>query len=143
METLTQKKLKAKTADIRVVVLDETSGWKDEIQKACGKIKTVYFFDAKQVTYLCSPVPCYFLYPLYSYAENEVSEEMLDNLEQGDRENTEPRYFECSGIDKLKPKKEGISHHLDGGLRYYSPDGKKYRQIIEAAEEYLNCNHPI
>lgn len=135
------KKYKAKTADIRVVALDETFGWQDEIQKACGRIRTIYFFDASQVTCLCSPVPCYFLYPLFSEAENEISEEMKDNLEEGDRENPEGRYFECSGIDPIA-EKEGFSHHLDGGLVYYSPDGKKHREIIEAAEEYFKGNYP-
>jgi hypothetical protein len=141
--TTTLEKKKAKTVDLRVVAIDETFGWKDEIQKACGKIKTVYFFDAKQVTCLCEPTPSYCLYPLYSYAENEISEEMQDDLQEGDNQNTEPRYFHCSGIDKLKPKKHGIGHRLDGGLRYYAPEGQKYRQIIEAAEEYFRGNHPI
>lgn len=132
---------KAKTADIRVVKLDETFGWKDDIQEACGKIFTFYFFDASQVTYCCEPIPSYLLYPLFSYAENEISEEMKDNLDTGDRENTEARYFHCSGIDPIA-KEKGFSHHLDGGLTYYSPDGKKHRQIMDAAEEYFRGNWP-
>lgn len=132
---------KAKTADIRIVALDETYGWQENIQKACGKIRTIYFFDASQVTYCCSPVPCYLLYPLFSEAENEITEEMEEELREGDAENTEPRYFECKGIDPIADK-ESFSHRLDGGLRYYAPDGKKHREIMEAAEEYFRGNYP-
>lgn len=141
MLTTEKTKYKAKTADIRIVALDETFGWRDDIKKACGRIRTIYFFDASQVTYLCSPVPNYLLYPLFSEAENEISEEMKDKLDEGDAENREPRYFECAGIDKIADK-QGFSHHLDGGLVYYSPDGKKHRQIMEAAEEYFRGNYP-
>jgi hypothetical protein len=141
MLTLEKKINKAKTADIRIVALDETYGWRDEIQEACGRIRTIYFFDASQVTCLCSPVPCYLLYPLFSEAENDISEEMSEKLREGDMENQESRYFECGGIDPIA-EPENFSHHLDGGLRYYSPDGKKHREIMEAAEEYFRGNYP-
>lgn len=139
--TLEEKK-KAKTAKLRLVVLDETRYWKDDIQKACGKIKTVYMYDANQHTYCCEIVPSYLLMPLYSFAENEISDEMDEQLREGDSENTDPSYHHVSSIDALETKEAVFSHTLDGGLRYYASEGKKYRDIIESAKDYFSGNHP-
>lgn len=140
METL--EKQKVKTVKLRLIVLDESKHWKDDIQKACGKIKTVYMYDANQHTYCCEIFPSYSLIPLYSFAENEISDEMEEQLMQGDTENSEPRYFHVRFIDTLETKKAVFSHHLDGGLRYYASEGKKYNDIIESAREYFSGNRP-
>lgn len=136
------KRHKVKTADIRVVAIDDTNEWHEDTQKAGGKIKTVYYFDASQITHCCEITPSYLLYPLYAFTENEVSEEIKEALDYGIHvENPEPRYFHCSEIDAIAEKK-GFSHHLDGGLRYYAPDGKKHREIMDAAYEYFSGNVP-
>lgn len=143
METTTlEEKKKAKTAKLRLVLLDETFGWRDDIKEACGKIFTPYLYDANQHTYCCEIVPSYALYPLPSFSEKEISDEMYDNLMDGDRENTEVKYMHVSSVDKMDSKEAIFSHTLDGGLRYYASDGKKYRQIIESAEDYFRGNAP-
>lgn len=142
METTTEEKNKAKTAKLRLVLIDETRDWNEDIAKACGKIMRPYLYDANQHTYCCEVTPSYTLYPLPSIAENEISDEVYDDVMEGDNENPDVVYMHVSDVDKMETKKAVFSHHLDGGLRYYNSEGKKYREIIEAAEEYFRGNAP-
>jgi len=139
--TLEEKK-KVKTVKLRLILLDETKGWRDDIKEACGKIFTPYMYDENQHTYCCEVTPSYTLYPLPSFAENEISDEMQENLMDGDNENREPIYMHVSTVNAMTTKVANFSHRLDGGLRYVASEGKKYKQIIEAAEEYFNSNSP-
>lgn len=139
--TLEEKK-KVKTVKLRLILLDETKGWRDDIKEACGKIFTPYMYDENQHTYLCEVTPSYTLYPLPSFAENEISDEMQENLMDGDNENREPIYMHVSIVNAMTTKVANFSHRLDGGLRYVASEGKKYKQIIEAAEEYFRGNSP-
>ena len=138
---LTEKK-KAKTVKLRLVLLDQTTHWRDDIKQACGKIFTPYMYDENQHTYCCEITPSYTLYPLPSFSEKEISDEIYDELLKGDSENTEPIYMHVSDVDKMKTKEAKFSHTLEGGLRYYNSEGKKYRDIIEAADEYFRGNSP-
>ena len=144
LQTIEEKK-KAKTAKLRLVVLNETEFWREDIQKACGKINRVYLFDSNQHTYCCEMTPSYTLIPLASFAvsENEVSEEMYEELLKGDSLNSEIMYMHVSSVDKMKTERASFSHSLDGGLRYYASEGKKYNDIIEAAKDYFSGNPQI
>jgi hypothetical protein len=137
-----EEKKKVKTVKLRLILLDETKGWREDIQKACGKILTPYMYDENQHTYLCEGRPSFTLYPLPSFAENEISDEMHENLMDGDAENQESIYMHVSVVNSMTTKVANFSHHLDGGLRYVASEGKKYKQIIEAAEEYFRGNSP-
>ena len=130
---------KQKTAKLRLVVIDETKHWSDELQKACGAIKTVYLYDKGKHTFCSEIQPSYYLIPLYSFADTEegLSDETFDALMQND----EGSYWHVSAIDKMKSERASFSY-LEGGLRYYSSEGKKYKEIIETAKEYLLSNHP-
>ncbi len=149
MENLTGKhitafeaKKKVKTVKLRLILLDETKGWREDIQNACGKIFTPYMYDENQHTYCCEIFPSFTLHPLPSFSENEITDEMHENLMDGDSENQEPIYMHVSTVNAMTTKGAVFSHHLDGGLRYTSSDGKKYKQIIEAAAEYYRGNSP-
>jgi hypothetical protein len=98
-------------------------------------------YDANQHTYACEITPSYWLKPLYHFAEKEISDEMWENLQEVNDEDA--GYYHVSYIDKLETQEAVFSHHLDGGLRYYQSEGKKYRAIWEAAEEYFRGNTPI
>lgn len=143
METTLEPKTKIKIVDMHVIALDETKYWREDIAKACGVIKRVYMFDRNEQTHCCELTPSYFLYPLYSFASNEISDEMDDKLRSGDNSSLEGMYVHVSNIDKMNPMQKGFTHHLDGGLRYTKSGGKKYHQIIEAAIEYFSGNCPI
>lgn len=149
MENLTSKhitaleaKKKVKTVKLRLILLDETKHWKDEIQKECGKIFTPYMYDENQHTYCCEIFASFTLYPLPSFSENEITDEMHENLMDGDIENQEPIYMHVSSVNAMVTKEAIFSHHLDGGLKYTSSEGEKYKRIIEAAAEHYRGNSP-
>ena len=136
METLTANK--AKTTKFDLASIDETTQWRNDIAKACGKIMTVYFYDKNQHTYCAELAPSYTLIPLYCFAENDISDEMKDELHEGEMSN-EPIYVHVSQVDKMKTQKAPAN--LNG--RYYASEGKKYRELMEFAEEYLRGNHQL
>ena len=144
MITETKQKNKAKTAKLRLVAIDETEHWREDIVAACKKIKAVYMYDENQHTHLCEAAPSHYLIHLYNFADTdeEISDEMYDNIYDGngDEDNI---YVHVSDIENMKTEKASFSHHLDGGLRYYASNGKKYQEIIEAAREYFLGNHPF
>lgn len=138
MITEVKEKNKAKRTNFHLVAIDNTKYWRDDIQKACGKITTVYYYDKGQHTYCCELTPSYYLIPLYAFAENEISDEVYDDLMLGIA-SEDPGYEHVSSVDKRKSVKAPAS--LNGV--YYASEGKKYRELCEAAEEYLNGNHLI
>jgi hypothetical protein len=50
----------------KIVVLDETEYWREEIVAKAGKIYGAYLFDANRHVNCCELTPSYELYPLYS-----------------------------------------------------------------------------
>lgn len=136
METLSANK--AKITKFNLIAIDETHHWQDENAKSCGRILTVYFFDKNQHTYCAELAPSYTLIPLYCFAEKDISLKMKNELEEGGLLN-EPIYVHVSQVDKMKTQKAPAN--LNG--RYYEREGKKYRELIESAEEYLRANHQI
>ncbi len=137
--TIAKEKNKAKRTDFRLVAIDETMYYTSEkLVKACGKIFTVYLYNRNEITHLCELAGSNYLIPLYSYAENEISEEMQDELQECERYD-EPKYVHASNMDTLKTVKAPAS--LNGV--YWQTDGTKHKEIMERAEEYLRCNHVI
>lgn len=137
------KKSTRKTFNLRVVAIDETAGWRDDIAKACGRIETVYMYDVSQCTYCMELAPSYYLIPLYVTASNDISDKMYDELMAGYTTGCVPIYVHVSDLDRMKTLPAPFSHHLDGGEYYYAAEGRKYKALMEAAEEYLKGNHPI
>ncbi len=132
-------KNKAKKTDFRLLSIEETRNWREDIAKACGRIYGVYFYNKNEHTYCCELAPSYSLIPLYSYSENEIKDGMAEELINGDALCSNVIYVHVSQVDKLKTQPAPAS--LNG--IYYENGGKKYREIMETAEEYLKCNHQI
>ena len=137
-----ETKNKLKKTDFRIVEIDESKQWGEDIVEACGgKITTVYFFDANMVTCLCEVTPSYYLKPLYCIPAkeyNEISSDMQENFDAGETQCSES-YHHCTGIDGISVKPNLIN--LNGTFTSY--DGKKYKELCENAEEYLRGNHQI
>ncbi len=137
--TILKEKNKEKRTNFRLVAIDETRHYTDEnLVKACGKIFTVYFYNKNEITHLCEAAGSNYLIPLYSYAENEISDEQQDELTYCERYN-EPMYVHASNMETLKTVKAPAS--LNG--RYWQNEGRKYKEIYDHAEEYLRGNHII
>ena len=123
-------------SDIRVVAIDETRHWTEELQKVCGTIKTVYMYESSVVTRLCEPTPSYYLTPLYYVIENEVSDEVWEKVNEN-LVHEEPKYMHCRVVDDL----ESISSEQE--LEFESSESEEYNSHFEEVREYLNGNHLI
>lgn len=124
-------------SDIRVVAIDETQHWNDEMKEKCGKIETVYIYDANVQTNCCEVTPSYYLEPLYYNIENEVSDEVHEQV-QSELVNDEGNYFNCRFIDQLK----SIEVPIDS-IEFETSESEEYKEHYEEAKEYSNCNHLI
>jgi hypothetical protein len=139
MKTESKPRPKPLRTNFQLVAIDETHNYTDDkLVEACGKIFTVYFFDANEKTHLAELVPSYYLIPLYSYAENDISDEIKDELDAC-KVYDEPMYLHVSHVDSMTLVK--APKNLNG--IYYSVQNKKHKELLETAEEYLNSNHQI
>ena len=136
---IAEVKNKAKRTDFRLVAIEETRNWREDIANACGRIFEVYLYNKNEHTYCCELAPSYTLIPLYSYAEKEITDEIAEELMNGDSLCNDVTYVHVSSVDKLNTK--AAPANLNGV--YYKNGGGKYQQIMEYAEEYLKCNHQI
>lgn len=137
METTT----KSKTL-FKVIALDETKHWKDDIASLCGKIETVYLYDAGVVTYPCSLTACYALTPLYYITENETDDSMDELLMNTFNEvETQVRYIAVTDIHKLEKKVE--CEFVGHDIEVDDFDSEEYREHFAEVEEYCKCNHQI
>lgn len=124
---------------LKIVVIDESQYWKEDILKACGgKIETVYMYDASEATRCCEITPSYYLIPLYYvpavHVSDEIHAELIDTFS-----NEEPMYVHCSDVDKLTHIE--ISALNNKSIRRTERNQKNYDTFIEEKREYFNCNH--
>ena len=120
------------TTEFRVVAIDETRYWSEEIQKACGTIKAVYMYDSSVTTNLCEITPSYELTPLYYITENDISDELHGEMASEDMESI---YMHCNVVDDLE------SIETENGFDFESSEDEEYKDGFEEVREYLNCNH--
>lgn len=121
-------------ADIRVITINETRLWNDEIQKACGKIETVYMYDKTVQTNCCEITPSYDLTPLYYITEKSISDEIYSEMESQEKESI---YMHCAVVDEL----DSISSEQD--FDFENSEDEEYKENFEDVREYLNCNHVV
>lgn len=132
-----------KKTKFRVVELDESDGWNEDILKAVGgKITTVYLYDEGIKTHCCELTPSYYLIPLYHLTPNFPLEDNNEDREHSRMEvdgyiEMKPIYVHCGNIT---PSNIDISY-LD--KKYKKPYGKRYNKILDEVEDYLKCNWPV
>jgi hypothetical protein len=131
-----------KKTDFKVVVIDESRDWKEDILKrAGGKIETVYLYDANIETCCCEATPSYYLIPLYAVSAlsgDELSDDVDMEIRNAQALCNDPIYVHCKDVEKMK---KGTYAHARNGT-FYAHQGRKYRELEEQAIEYLNGNTP-
>ena len=136
---ITHTKNKVKRTDFKLVAIDETTHWREDIATACGKIVGVYMYNKNEHTFLCELAPSYSLIHLYSFAEREISDAIEEELMNGDSLSNDATYVHVSLIEQMQT--QTAPRNLNG--TYYENGGRKYRDIMMIAEEYLKCNRQI
>jgi hypothetical protein len=121
----------------KLVSIDETQYWSDEIVKEAGKIEQVYLFDESTCVNLCEITPSFRLIPLYFITENRVSDDTHESMMMEPSEETYVHCHQLQGDHIMDLRKFGLN------FRYANSDSEHYRQGEERAVEYLQANHPI
>lgn len=129
----------------RIVLLDETEYWREDIAKQAGKIFGVYFFNPAEVTHLCELTPSYALWPLSSVAENLPEDEderevFYQNMEDGDSCERTVKYFHCHTIDSMPQIEQGEIARGWYEIDYEIPKYFEDDDPMELFEESWNQN---
>lgn len=125
-------------SNLRIVALDETHFWSDEIRAKVGRIWGLYLYDANRQVHCCELTPSYELFAIRSAVGGEISEETEEDIMEADRISGEQCiYTRCSAIDKL-PADRFITD-------VWSPEeydtDEEYMSLIDDVLEHYNGNH--
>lgn len=125
------------TSRFKIVVVDETYGWRDDIVAQTGKIETVYLYDERVETFLCEMTPSYRLIPLYFVTEKEIDDELHSTMLMEPQEDT---YMHVPSVDGMKTID---LRKIVTNVRFTNSESKHYEDALEAARESLTCNHVV
>jgi hypothetical protein len=120
------------TKNLKVVVLDETQYWREDIAKEAGKLFGVYLYDASRGVYACELTPSHELWFLYTTSENPLSDELYEAIVEGDSYTEPVSYMHCWRVKGLK--------HV--AAREADPE-LSYEENIREAWEYYQGNCPF
>ena len=123
---------------LKVVEIDETHGWSDDIVAKAGRLFGVYLYDERVQTFMAELTPSYCLTFLYTNTENHVDDDTHEEIMNS--ENHESTYLHVHSVDQMKSidlRGHGVN------FRFTSSDTKFYRENFDRAVEYLNGNHVV
>ena len=132
---MTNKRIYSK---LKLVVIDQTEAWSDEIVKKAGKLSAVCLYDERVETHLMDLSPSYHLTPLYTITENQLDDETHEEIVMND--DLSPFYLYCRGVDASNPM--DLSKYKVN-IRFTNSESESYRNNFEDAVEYFRCNHVI
>lgn len=105
----------------KVVRIDETDMWSEEIQKRASKLTGVYIYNNDEQTYCCELTPSFWLEFIHTepknYPEDEQDrEQLLDELETTDSDIS--HYRHVRDVERLNPKIFGDFENMDEAREY-------------------------
>ena len=122
--------------DFRVIAIEETEHWREDIVEITGRIWRLYLVDFNEYTYLCEVTPSVFAWHLYGVSENRIPDEHDDIwadvwsgilLEESDY--FRPAYAESKVIHEFENERDYDLSFYDWG----SESG--YREMIDSILE--------
>lgn len=119
-------------ADIRLVAIDETRYWREDIAQEAGKLFGVYMYDADQYTCCCEATASRLLMRVYTATEKGVSEDTHGLILEGDCQTEPDFYMHASRVEQLR----------EVGRWKSDPDDSP-EENIESAREYWQGNPPL
>lgn len=124
-------------AHFKIVVLNETNYWSEEMQaKAGGAIFRAYLYDATRIVHCCEITPSYELFPLYTTPWRDDENGSVDE-EIRLAEDNDVRYVHCHSINALPPE-----NFHDIGV-WKKMDDETEDELRERVEEHYRCNVAI
>jgi len=128
--------------EFRLVGIDETIHWREDIQAAAGRIINVYLFDTTSQHYLCSLTPAAELIPV-GVVTKELSDDMWNEVRMA--LNEDGCYWDYNPALRL-PHWQGVELEVtDEEWAEYLEDSEGdtdlvYDMIIEELKDYLSGN---
>ena len=133
METTTHK------SSLRVILIDETEAWSNEIKEKVTSIKTAYLYDLAVVTHCASLQPSNYCEPLYYVIEGTEDEELIEEIHnEFGRAEDGGRYYDLIPLDQ---REEVRVECCD--FEFETADSEEYREAFDKAVEYCKANHQI
>lgn len=98
--------MKTAKPDFRLLLVDETEHWCEDIRNRAGRLFGVYIFDFNRHVHLCDISPsyeCFFITTVFSndIKDNIEYENLFDTIEEANREER-VTYFNCRDIKKYQ-----------------------------------------
>ena len=123
------------STDFRVILIDETEHWTDELKEICGTISTAYLYDNAVDVYCAELTPSKELTPLYYVIGNEVSDEVRELVEESFGQE-EIRYVKLlPEVDRNEAKQPTCN------FEFTDARSEEYREEFDEIEEACKCNH--
>jgi len=126
-----------KTAKLKVVKIEETDSWSEDIVSKAGKIFGVYIFDETIETFCTEVTPSRYLRFLNNFAENSIDDETDEEIRIASSGEDNNMYVHCGQADKMKVEKE-YTFEYEG-----EEDGEDYLEKLEEILEYELCNPTV
>ena len=130
----------------KVVRINETSNWREDIAKKAGKIFGIYLYDESRTVNCCEVTPSYEMHFLNSMAENisdddEEREILFDEISEGDIHTERVRNIFSSSIDRMSKddRKDVYSEGYEIDKEEYETE-EDYDKLVEdtIGEEMAN-----
>ncbi len=121
-------------SDLRVILIEETEYWNQDIKDACGTISCAYLYDNAVNTFCCELTPSKELHPLYYVTENEISDEVWEQMQDTFNTTEEIRYM------KLLPEADR-NEVKQSNFDFTDARSQEYKEEFEEMEESCKCNH--
>jgi hypothetical protein len=149
MNMLTQSRLnqpvdqKKVVPDFKLVELDETHHWSDEVQ-ARGRVYGVYLVDMNRHTYCCELTPSLELIYLYSNTEAKRKKDDDAFNEFVTQEEMVARGSECTYVHVGTRFDRIEETHMDESEKRELAAGEiTYEALVEEMREYYIANHHL
>jgi hypothetical protein len=119
----------------KLVKIDETQYWSDEIKERVGKLYGVYLIDTNAHTYCCEVTPsycAYFLYTTYDDPDDmdDLEAEAFDEMiRHADFNAADVSYFHVYSVKEFA---------YDFGEESHDEDD--YKTVLDDVLEYCNAN---
>ena len=128
--------------ELRVVALDETGDWTEEVRTLAGTIYGIYLYDSTEVTHLCEVTPSYHLRRVATEYSNFLAEkdrEAMDGYIWDCMRDDQDMYLHCSDVDKLPFETISMEGEYSDYADQHEP-AEAYERFIEEGIDRYNSN---
>lgn len=127
---------------VRVLVLDETKNWCEDIVHRANRMFGIYLYDPDKQTHCCEFSPSYELtavgsVPAKTPEDDDSREAFLDEIMDGDSQCEPIDYIHCNDIDQMPEIKAG---ELKAGTYPLTHLNSDEWEDMDEAEEYWRGN---